>query len=494
MKRYFTFFLCAQSWKPAVVILPPLLNNIQAVFSIGNNLQFSTSKLDHSTLNSESKTWTGDILEGELLQSSPQVVFIQKMARKSGIFDFFLFFEGTRRKLAPPYIKYFHPESPEFTFDTDSMKILSFSIKSEIFYPRLRAIGESAFLSYFESLFASEDCSYGFGNETTNVISNPFLYIRDNSIEYQLQIFDFDYRRQIECVYKYNYLSLKHVDGISNPDHIHRPELGIESKWILDVNKMKRGLFVNVKDFSTEGKLFLDTALAPLIPPPKDRNKTIHFFIDYMEMEQIRGDKHLESNPLLDELEVIPGGLATIEIRSRSEYKEWLSILETVFKTQSNVRLAENTGLSQNIDQYLGLFDSNQIYQRYIKRRFEEGGNRCGYLRLYLVSPVEYTRLDVTCCLGDNIENSDIIDVCKVIDKWLFEINRQPEYYGIYTVLRDKRVETLESKKKILFTMNASQLKQVAINLLVLRLDEINESNLRVPFLVFGSVPPLESK
>ena len=89
MKRYFTFFLCAQSWKPAVVILPPLLNNIQAVFSIGNNLQFSTSKLDHSTLNSESKTWTGDILEGELLQSSPQVVFIQKMARKSGIFDFF---------------------------------------------------------------------------------------------------------------------------------------------------------------------------------------------------------------------------------------------------------------------------------------------------------------------------------------------------------------------------------------------------------------------
>lgn len=450
MKNYFTFLLVSRDWGRIEETVLPVVEKLLEVVPAARKVQ--------ATAQVRSESGAPQVVSGTYERArrkfAPQdlvQLILQAMGGSPGVHDFFLFFENVRYRPTPEWLRFISPRMPERIEDTEALKIFSFSLKGELVDHEL-----------VEKLFVAANCVYGFGDETMWPVSGPYQFIRDNSPQAGLRIADFDYATQIEDVYRYNYLSASHLQRIADVEEMCR---AVECK------RLDGGLAVYIKD-AAAGREYLQS----LIPAAGTASKSFQLLLP---------------------------GLSDTAVQKLAEYSFTRSVKElpdfTRVTLTAPASVIENqrffAGLNdflgqpaaQLIVQFQGLLEPGQIFQRIPVRRFERAAKDDDHVKVYSGSNVQRGRLKLLFVLNASKGHEQ---VGELVREWVAAVDRRADVYGVVEVIEDFKPREIEGKVHGELMIDATRLQQDALNLLVLRLDELNRKNLIVRYLVFGEPLP----
>lgn len=450
MKNYFTFLLVSRDWGRVEESVLPVVEKLLDVVPAARKVQ--------ATAQVRSESGAPQVVSGSYERArrkfAPQdlvQLILQAAGSTPGVQEFFLFFENVRYRSTPEWLRFVFPRMPERIEDTEALKVFSFSLKHELAEREL-----------VEKLFVAANCVYGFGDQTVWPVSGPYQFIRDNSPQPGLRIADFDYATQIEDVYRYNYLSASHLQRIADVDEMCR---AVECK------RLDGGLGVYIKD-AVAGREYLQSLLPAAGTAPKSFQLLLPGLSD-TAVQKLAGYSFTRSIKELPDFTRI----TLTEPASVMENQQFYAGLNDFFGQPA----------AQLIVQYQGLFEPGQIFQRIPVRRFERAAKDDDHVKVYSGSNVQRERLKLLFLFNASKGHEQVEELVR---EWLAAVDRRADVYGAAGIVEDFKSIEIEGKAHGELTIDATRLEQDALNLLVLRLDELNRKSLIVRYLVFGEPLP----
>lgn len=453
MKNYFTFLLVSRDWGRVEETVLPVVEKLLDVVPSSRKVQ-ATAQLKSQSGTPQIVSGTYDRARRKFAPQDLVQLILQAAGDTPGVQEFFLFFENVRYRPTPEWLRFLSPRMPDRIEDAEALKIFSVSLKDELVERGL-----------VEKLFVAANCVYGFGDRTMWPISGPYQFIRDNSPQAGLRIADFDYATQIEDVYRYNYLSASHLQRIADVDGLC---------GAVECKRLDGGLAVYLKDAAAERAA--REHLRSLIPAAGTGPKSFQLLLPGLPDTAVQ---RLAGYVFTRAVKELPdfARVTLTEPASVAENQQFHAGLNDFFGQPA----------AQLIVQFQGLFEPGQIFQRIPVRRFERAAKDDDHVKVYSGSNVQRERLKLLFVLNASKGHEQVRELVR---EWVAAVDRRADVYGAVVVIDDFKSVEMEGKVHGELTIDATRLEQDALNLLVLRLDELNRKNLIVRYLVFGEPLP----
>jgi hypothetical protein len=494
MKNYFTFFLCARDWGRVEDVVFPVVEKVLEALPSSGKIN-ATAQLKSDTTQDAPRILSGSYgrVRRELQPEDLAKLILRVAGKTPDVHEFFLYFERTRYKYTPEYLRFISARTPERVEAGGELKIFSFSIGRDLFERKMGDAERSALRGAVERLFVDASCEYGFGHPTAWHIASPYQFVRDSSPQAGLQrIVDFDYASQIEDVYVYNYLSESHLREIAALDALCKATPVAECKRLYDDLRRPRGLALYFKDTSAE-TLHAVAAdyLHSLIPAPAPPLKSFQLLLQGARCDAAARNA-LGNYSFAGQVTELPDFIR-VELKeavSADDNKKFYSELNEFFERLRPGLLRGGLSVAQYIVQYHGLFDPHQIFQRLPARSFEQPSDDAADAKLFVTSDVRLARLNLLFLINAGLAGEPLARLGDMVRDWLSALRRHPAHYGRVNVIEAFRPVTIEDRVHAETVIDATHLKQDGLNLLMLMLDEANRNEFVVPYLVCGDLPP----
>jgi hypothetical protein len=472
---YFTFFLCATKWPPPGDLTRWIDRLLEFVPS-----RKSAKVLASSTFATPIPAVNGPYLRNReaLARSEPHLVIITTRMNR-GIFEFFLILEYVRERITPDYLRYLEPETAFFTHDPESPRMASLSFDLQMFraYPpdtreRIR--------SAVEETFVETNAFYAYGHPTRLPISGPYCLIRGGAEPPSPRIVDFDYRAHVEDVYELNWLSPGHVERITGKDRLNGlPDTPIRVP--LDARHSPRGLHIDTGRSSNRSLAVIRECLDGLLRyETPTRSASLLIGRSQLAALGLPGIERLFAG---SEVRRFPHDFVEVRGIHHAANRDPLRFERTLaaFYRQA-YRLGEDARAREHMVEYAGLRNRHEVYYRIPKL----GADDSQVVNLIVTDVVDPSELPATVVVRRGLGGSDVARVEEALHRWQNAIQDDRDVYGSFAW----RVELHRSERNgtVCFegVLDATGLRQEAINLLGLLLDEVNERTLVVPYLVLG--------
>lgn len=388
-----------------------------------------------------------------------------------------MFFENVRYQHTPEYLRFIFPQAPERVEANEDFKIFSFSVRYDLFKRGL----VDAQREVLERLFVAANCVYGFGNPTTWPIAGPFQFVRDNSPQAGRRIADFDYARQIEDVYLYNYLSESHLRDIAELEKMCDTS-GLECKQLFDEDDIRRGLAVYLINDS-EGPSVVRSYWRSLIPTSGASAKSFQLLLPGTLDPALK--TKLETYSFAAAVEELPDfvRVALKAPLSVPDNQEFYAELTDFFERLRPGVVRRGAEITQLIVQYPGFFEPDQIVQRIPYHRLADEND---YVKVYVTYHAKRERLKVLFLMNAGVDSSELAGLVR---EWCAVVDRHPDVYGSVDTIEELSPWAIENKTHAQMIIDATHLRPDGFNLLVLMLDHLNRADLIVRYIVCGDLP-----
>ncbi|MHC4867353.1 MAG: hypothetical protein ACYTEX_25040 [Planctomycetota bacterium] len=416
-------------------------------------------------------------------------IYLRVPGNSPGRYAFYVYFQVVCPVLTADYLTLIDPTVPSRSECPDGLRILSISIDKAMYERTFRFThARSELHGYVEQLFAQMKCVYGYGTETAHVISGRFLRIKDHGGGglSEKTIADFDYTRYVEGVYNYNLLSKAHVTAMGDLASNLKDEDGIEVRNIYSQDAQVGGMAVYLNPHSPENinratpyfqPLFETVAEAPV--------KTRHFLLIHKEgisttmLEQILGQYPSKA------MRVLPYDFVQVEqIAPATAYeaRRGTASMQKVYRQIYPTLMNKDIYAHEYLEQFCGLFDRRMIFARVVGL----GRQRADFAKVRFTGEIDFERLEMTFLVHAQPTLSSKSKMHELIHNWCGIVRNHNEEYGKLEILEELRDEKIRTKHRFHLTVNAADLRQDAVNLLVLMVDEVNQKECMVPYIVFG--------
>lgn len=477
MKNYFTFFFCTRDWRGIEETIFPVIEKLLSLLPSSRKVQASAQLKSGGKpriVSGSYQKMRKDLDPRHLIQ-----LILQAPGQTPAVQEFFLFFEKIRYEFTPEYLRFVFPQMPERIEASEDFKIFSFSVGYDLFRRGLI----DAQLEMFERLFVATNCVYGFGNPTMWPISGPFQLVRDNSPQAAHRIVDFNYARQIEDVYLYNYLSESHLREIAELDELCATR-GVECKRLHDEDQRPHGLAVYVAD-DPDTAAVAKGYLRNLIPRSGTSSKSFQLLLPGTLDDTLRNRLKQYSfvaavSDLHDFIRIALRAPETVH-----DNQEYYADLNDFFASLRPGAVRSDEGIAPWLVQYAGFFERDQIVQRipYILERSLKSDE---YVQVYFTANAKRERLKVLFLMNANTDRAELDGVVR---EWLASIARHSDVYGSVKTIEELSPWSIENQTHAQMLIDATHLTADGFNLLVLLLDRINYADLIVRYLVCGDLP-----
>jgi len=477
MKNYSTFFFCTRDWGGVEETIFPVIEKLLSLLPLSRKVQASAQLKSGGKPRIISGSYQK--IQKDLDPRSLIQLILQVPGQTPGVQEFFLFFENVRYEPTPEYLRFVFPRVPERIETSGDLKICSFSVSYDLF--RQGLIGTQ--LEMIERLFVATNGVYGFGNPTMWPISGPFQFVRDNSPQAGRRIVDFNYVRQIEDVYLYNYLSESHLREMAELDELCATR-GVECKRLHDEDQRPHGLAVYVEN-DPNTVAVARGYLRNLIPASEASSKSFQLLLPGTLDNALenRLNKYSFAAAVIDLHDFIRIALrAPVSVHDNQEFYTELNEFFADLRPGA-VRRAE--GIAQLLVQYPGFFEPDQIVQR-IPYILERSPKRDEHVKVYFTANAKRERLKVLFLMSANTDSAELDGLVR---EWLASIERHPDVYGSVKTIEELSPRSIENQTHAQMLIDATHLTADGFNLLVLLLDRINYADLIVRYLVCGDLP-----
>jgi hypothetical protein len=471
---YFTFFLCTRKW-PAPSTLTAWIDRMLDFVPSRKSAKISASSL------SGTPTVEGPyVRKHDFLEDSPSNVTITTRMR-GGVFDFFLFLEPKRVRPTPDYQLYLEPEREAFSEDLDAARICSLSFSLPAFRA-LDAETREGIVSAVERMFIDTNALYAYGRTTPLPISSPYCLVGAGAGSRSFRIIDFDYQGHIEDLYELNWLSPSHMERVREPDRL-RELSDTPARILRGSDGTDRGLFIDASRSGSHSQTVVRRCLDDLLRYESPR-KSASLLIGRRQLEAV-GLAWLGRLFPSVELRRFPYDFAELEGIQEAASANPLGFenaLESYYR-QSHP-LGKKRGREHMVE-YSGLLEPTHVYYRFPGLDLDDSQA----VKLRIADRVDLSSLPVLLILGQGLSASERERVEQTLGRWQATVQAQPEAYGTVEWKTAPRAKDRNGKACIEGLLDARKLRQEAIHLLVLLLDEIHEGKLMVPYLVLGDIP-----
>jgi hypothetical protein len=470
--RYFTFFLCTRSWPDPPVLTAWIESALERLAGSRRSAKVSGAFLPGQPAVEGSYDRNRDFL-----QKSPTNVTLTTGLR-GGLFDFYLFLELKRAQSTPDYLRYLDPRREPFSEDVDAAKIGSLAVPLAAF----RALGSEAraqVVSAIEGLFVEANALYACGRTTSLPISSPYALSESSPGSAPRRLIDFDYRYHIEDLFELNWLSADHRARIREPERLQElPDT--PTRVVPRTGEAPPGLFIDASGSGSDSRTVLRQCLRDLLSHEEPRRKA-SLLVPRRQLEAVGSASLEELFPRVlvhrpsDDFIVLEG----IEEAAAANPLEFERSLESFY------RKARGPGRArEHLVEYSGLRDRAHSFYR-----FPEIDALDSEVRLRLTVRVELSRLPVLWILSQEPGASVKEEVEKIASRWQDAVRAHPAVYGRLRWTTPMRWNDAYGSPCLEGLLDASELRQEAIHLLVLLLDQANERQLRIRYVVLGDFP-----
>jgi hypothetical protein len=403
------------------------------------------------------------------------------------------FLEKRREKDLVEYLRFLLPEAPKAADEVDRVKLVSCSIAQSLVSERLRRQGENVWTDHWKRMFVDLDAVCGYVTRTDLPLTSVFTIAPGQSGRTSAagsRIYDVDYRACIDGAYEDNFLSLHHLRRV--PDLQERLEVDgtLETEPIEAWEGRLCGLRVRPREGSPWGARRLAGLLGDLVHRPASGTERSFLLLSHDEVAAAGGAGALKAKPGKALLSELPHGFVQIEesaVIVPEDYLKRTAMLQSLYGPIYPGVQRGKVYAHELMERFEGLFDRRSIFFR-IPTGKPEGRS----LLMYFASPeLDLEHLTLHLLVRHDLAPADLAQVESIIKTWLAGVAGHPDAYGSLEQRGSISVTELPGGKDIHWAVSALHLRQEAINLLVLLVDELNRARFRVPYLVFGEIQEL---
>jgi hypothetical protein len=262
MGRYFTFFQCAYEWSEPGQVLG-FVDWLVTSLPRKNQLGLVVRKKPEA--GEQEATASGDFnkLRGLLDQLSFESFRLGDRKWETAGTEIFFVFENVHYGFVVDDAKELRKiEVPR------GMKILSLSVRLDVWQRCLTEGIAKALDERVEQLFSGLRCLYGYGTESALPITGRVCLISDGTAQKKLRIMDFDYSQFVEGVFQLNYLSNVHLQKTGPTTSLRQSTRDIECRDLRSRMDEKVGEAIYIKEWTSQAVELSSQFFRPLLFAP----------------------------------------------------------------------------------------------------------------------------------------------------------------------------------------------------------------------------------
>jgi hypothetical protein len=389
----------------------------------------------------------------------------------------------------PDYLTFLNPDIQCPILCFSGPKILAFSIDQAIWSREFQAKPRGRdFFRRVENLFLEMNCVYAYAHTPPLPIGGPYDRICDHGGHSGKRIMDFDYAQKIEGIYEYNVLSPEHIgqipDGLENLENCE----SIEVREIVSTHgNQRRNTVIQVND--SNGIDIVTEHLDVLIdrtPEPWLVEKNYLLVRRPEELPQFALNAACKAFEPVS-VALFPHDFVEIALPrqvSPSDSMAHTGELQDFFRIVCPRLLDANIWVHEELQQFAGLFDRQAIFRRI--PHYEKLNTN--FLKIRFASKIKFDSLEVNLLLKKKPSATSTTEITALIAQWHSDVNTNADVYGKLRFITDVKQNLIGQAHGFHFLVDASKVRQSAVNLLVLMLDQLNSRSFLVQFLVFGRI------
>lgn len=398
-------------------------------------------------------------------------------------------FEAIRYRLLPEYVLWLHPDLPEQVVEEDTPKLLTFSLADRLYRKKLSRKARRSLSEAVKTAFTELDAACGFATETDLPVTSAYTRRPGAGEDSEERFVDLDYRRWLDGVHEENLLSPHHAERVRAGLERLAGLKDIEVEWLQRSDGTEAGARLGLEGASRASWKAAREELASLLPSPRPSvfDGGVHLVLRRSQVTAIGGLERLASSPMLEDVRELPGGLVdAVEVVPEMIEETLRSTAEQRRLFEPIYRAADRRDRYPHEDmvQHTGFADASEIYQRLPRVEAEERG--CAFLYVEERNEPESTEIHF---LVEDASGRARDRVRELFDDWLGVVRENPGTYGTVE-LQPLREANHNGRVHLWCEADLSGLQQDAINLLLVRIDELNEGRCIVPFVVLGRIDP----
>lgn len=427
------------------------------------------------------QSWSNS--KGFIIEDKLEDMIIFLRGKRSSVFDLFLMFINQTKKLTPEYLMYLDNTNPEYIEDTSTVKVLSFSV-SKRFIDGNNELVFKELCNQLENYFCRLNCIYGYGTESQNVVSSPYQFICDNDNNMQRRIVDYDYRSQIETLFKFNLLSKIHVSNIVDFNHFRNLEDPIV-KSTTGKKELSGGVVILFENYVPDNVYEVMPFFQNLFDKRSRDVKTYYLLFNGRQAKKFDSMSAIESKINARSVRCFPRGsyqFVETEITTAEEIRNRLKSLEDIIEIIYPEIASGKVPVQEYLVEFSGFYNKNSIYNR-IQKNALSGQ----YLKVFYEynTPIEETSIYLI--FSNDISDSLINQAEELVWVWRELAQKESEIFGR---LNNMKCTCLNQSgvKSLNISLDLASLHDEAITLLVMLADEFNEDRLLIPYLVMGNI------
>ncbi len=389
--------------------------------------------------------------------------------------------------IVPAHIRAIYPDSPFIVADTEHVRALAVSVHKSLACGLLESANCQRMRSAFEQVFVSAGGAYGFVGSTDYPFGSLYSCVSAPWWKTGVRYCDIDYRQEVGGCYEFNYLTSNHLKrlGVRAANQILGP--GVSLTPLSGGHNQEKYAVMRIDSAAYD---FGEGLLARCCESRVTRNCRRSLLLSHEQHEAIGGDTAIEQLRWVKSFVHLPYGRAKIEWKTHIEpiesSGEIVADLQRLFGAMYAAVATNQLYVHEKLIEHCSIRDADSVVERLPPAAFKERDN--AWLRN--TDQVDLAMLPVTFLIRRQKRCAPNRLVRDLWTGWLAAIGDDPDLLGSVTVLEDPHPieSTTEHFDVLSCTCDATRLKQEAIDMLILDVDEINTAHMLVEGIVLGEI------
>ncbi len=421
------------------------------------------------------------------LITAPDLRYLTLVAMKPlrpEVLQLWLAFEADRFDPSPPYLRYLEPEAPAESRDRGGVKLLTFSVQSDLYRRRFCGSRERNLIGTVERAFVDLGAVCGYDTVTQGNIPGAFSDRPGASSAWQ-RFIDFDYRSSIDGVYRYNLLSVEHWNRARNAVGQLAAEGTVDVRTLPAPDGTVRGVALEVTEWNERRAAEIVARLRALAPPPRTERRTFFLLMNEEQVALAGGVDRLRSYRMVEELKTLRGGISEIregEVRTAEDARRRFMDLQEIFGPLYRRHGQAGRLVHEDLVAYPGFSDATLVYQRVPRVEVESHG----YAQLFVEDRETPESSEIHFLIVSDAGTHALKQLQDTLAEWYTTILEDPSTWGLLGLGETTVNHVSEGWSHVSSVADMSRLRQEGIHLLMFMLDEMNARSCCVRYVVIG--------
>jgi hypothetical protein len=486
----FNIFFCSPKWEAAMEEVPSFLDWATAFFGIDD----FTVAARLGGLTEQSKPLHGSYTRLKRKIWQPALVHLVMDVYSYGVKVAFSF-ENRHPRLAPVYVSYLFPGVETEADDCyGDLKILSLSVRENVFHGAVREHGEPTVKERLEKLFIALGCVYGYAWHAPKLLtvatSSYALIPQADQSTNRVRVIDYDYSHHIHDVFAYNYLSPAHMASLpDDPERLCDRLSQFDCKMLYNAAGELKGaaIYVDSPNAKKAARQALKQVIQPVDDPPVGSG---YLLLSQQQVAVAGGVEALNEFEFVDGVEVLPYGFVQVLSRSDIEYQASFASLQLLYERIYPPAKGCRGWVQDDMVSYQFLTDGMKLKPSTggVSRipKLGMGDDYYGYAKLFYGPGIDLEGLDIWFLIGVTPDPDGVQALAGAVDKWLSHLAGFPEAYGRVGLIEGAKFLTIGTKTCGHIKADFTSIKDEAIDLLMIVMDETNLKGCKIQFVVLG--------